>query len=118
MRKRLFEAWPSKETSSWWDAVARLSLPFYRTSCISGWWRRLTFVYDISRATIRLLKKKRPSRFAKPTKRGTVTSEGFLVRMLMNPTQYHLVINTGRTGFAGAAQIIAEALVEQMMRER
>jgi cytidylate kinase len=35
-----------------------------------------------------------------------------------DPLQYHLVINTGRTGFAAAAQIIAEALVEQMMRER
>jgi cytidylate kinase len=42
----------------------------------------------------------------------------FLGADVDDPTQYHLVINTGRTGFAGAAQIIAEALVEQMMRER
>jgi len=42
----------------------------------------------------------------------------FLGADVDDPVHYHLVINTGRTGFEGAAQIIAQALVEQLARER
>jgi len=42
----------------------------------------------------------------------------FLGADVDDPVHYHLVINTGLTGFEGAAQIIAQALVEQLTRER
>ena len=91
MRKRLFEAWPSKETSSWWDAGARLSLPFYRTSCTSGWWHRLAFDRFLPPAS-----RNRPTYLAPvqpllwpqnlfPTAYGTPGSPGSLVRELSFP---------------------------------
>jgi len=91
MRKRLFEAWPSKETSSWWDAGARLSLPFYRTSCTSGWWHRLAFDRFLPPAS-----RNRPTYLAPvqpllwpqnlfPTAYGTPGSPGSLVTELSFP---------------------------------